>query len=77
MHYSYNQSNLPANAHNRITNSTQLLKCLHGSLYMHLLVNVIFRVNTNQSSSFWEDIPQVCIKPSVHTNINDCVKIKM
>lgn len=32
MHYNYNHSHLPTNAYNRITNCTQLLKLLHGSL---------------------------------------------
>ena len=32
MHYSYNQSHLQTNAHNKITNCIQLLKLLHGSL---------------------------------------------
>lgn len=96
MHYSYNQSHLQTNTHNRITNCIQLLKLLHSSLalkhvqvlklvcslhsyYVPLLVNVNIRLNANESASFWEDIPQVCIKPTgVHTKINDyCVQIKI
>jgi hypothetical protein len=46
----------------------QVLKlacCSLKSFYVNLLVNVIIRVTANESVSFWEDIPQVCIKPTV------------